>query len=90
MGAKSEDSEQYTSENTDESILKTYKLKEISTQKETKYICKECGKQMTRQGTLNAHKRAVHEGIKYPCSQCQHQSSSKGHLHDTEERFMKE
>ena len=80
MEAKSEDSEHYTSENKDKSIVKRYKLKASSMQKEMRYICKECGKQNTTQGNLNAHKRAVHEGIKYPCGQCQHLSTSKGSL----------
>ena len=29
---------------------------------------------------LARHKRAVHEGIKYPCGQCQHEATSKGSL----------
>ena len=80
MEAKSEDSEQYTSEDKDNSIVKRYKLKASSPQKQMRYICKECGKQMTTQSNLNAHKRSAHEGIKYPCRQCQHQATSRGSL----------
>ena len=31
-------------------------------------------------GDLAKHKRAVHEGVKYPCGQCNHQATSKGDL----------
>ena len=34
----------------------------------------------TSMGVLARHKRAVHEGVKYPCGQCGHQASSKGNL----------
>ena len=27
-----------------------------------KYLCRQCGKQFSQKGPLNAHKRAVHEG----------------------------
>ena len=80
MEAKSEDSEQYTSEDKDNSIVKRYKLKASSPQKQMRYICKECGKQMTTQSSLKTHKRSVHEGIKYPCEQCQYQATRKYHL----------
>ena len=90
MEAESEDSEQLTSENTDNFFVKRYNLKASSIQKEIRYICKECGKQMTKQSSLNAHRRAIHEGIKYPCGQCQHESTSKGNLVNTKELFMKE
>ena len=29
---------------------------------------------------LRKHKRAVHEGVKYPCRQCGYQATSNGHL----------
>ena len=32
------------------------------------------------QSNLAVHKRAVHEGLKFPCGQCKHQSTSKGNL----------
>ena len=28
--------------------------------------------------TLAQHKREVHEGVKYPCGQCNYQATSKG------------
>ena len=31
-------------------------------------------------GNLAEHKRAVHEGVKYPCEQCNYQATSKGNL----------
>ena len=74
------DSEQYSSENTDNSVVNRYKLKASSTQKEMRYICKECGKQIKSQSNLYAHMRAVHEGIKYPCEQCDYQATSKRNL----------
>ena len=75
MEAESEDSEQLTSENTDSFFVKRYNLKASSIQKEMRYICKECGKQMTKRSNLNARKRAVHEGIKYPCGQCLYEAT---------------
>ena len=30
-----------------------------------------------RQGSLAEHKRSVHESVKYQCSECDHQSTSK-------------
>ena len=34
----------------------------------------------TSQSNLAKHKRAVHEGVKYFCRQCDHQASSKSNL----------
>ena len=42
--------------------------------KVTKYI------QSTSKEDLAQHRRAVHEGVQYPCGQCGHQSTSKGNL----------
>ena len=72
MEAKSETTEQLSSGNTDNSLVKRFKLKASSTEKGTRYSCKECGRKMMNQSSLNTHTRAVHEGIKYPCGQCQH------------------
>ena len=38
--------------------------KELLSEKGRKYNCKECGKQMSKMGNLNAHIRAAHEGVK--------------------------
>ena len=35
---------------------------------------------MANKGSLNAHERADHEGIKFPCGQCEHQATTKGDL----------
>ena len=78
--ARSEETGQHSLRNTDISNANSYKLTACSTEKGIKFICKECGKQMTKQNNLNAHIRAIHQGIKYPCGQCQHQATSKGNL----------
>ena len=35
---------------------------------------------MTIRGDLSIHKRAVHEGVKYPCGQCNYQATTQGSL----------
>ena len=35
--------------------------------KESNFSCGECGNEFTRQSYLTEHRRAVHEGVKYPC-----------------------
>ena len=42
--------------------------------KDTEYI------QSTSKGDLSQLKRAVHEGVKYPCGHCDYQATSKGNL----------
>ena len=39
-----------------------------------------CDHKANSKGQLCQHKRAVHEGVKYPCRQCDHKATSKGHL----------
>ena len=78
--AKSEEAKRLSLENTYDTLIKGYMLKATSTENETRYNCKECGKQMTNKSNLNAHIRAIHEGIKHPCGQCQYEATSKGHL----------
>ena len=34
----------------------------------------------TSEGSFTQHQSAVHEGVKYPCSQCNFQANSRGHL----------
>ena len=65
-----------TEAKSDDSLAKRYKLSST----ETRYSCKECGKQMINQSNLNAHIRSIHEGIKYPCGQCQYEATTKGDL----------
>ena len=48
---------------------KSKETKELLSEKVRKYNCEECGKQMSKMSNLNAHIRAVHDGIKYPCQQ---------------------
>ena len=62
------------------SKTKSTETKELLSEKGRKSTCKECGKQMSKMGNLNAHIRAVHEGVKYPCQQCLYQATTKGHL----------
>ena len=59
---------------------KSKATKELLSETERKYDCKECGKQMSNMGNLNAHIRAAHEGVKYPCQQCLYQATTKGSL----------
>ena len=51
-------------------MTKSKATKELLPENGRKYICKECGKQMSNMGNLNAHIRAAHEGVKYTCQQC--------------------
>ena len=80
MDVKSEETVHRSSGNTDNSILKRWKVKASSSEKGNKYSCKECGKQMIKLSNLKYHIRSIHEGIKYPCGQCQHEATSKGNL----------
>ena len=80
MEAKSEENAQFSLRNPDASLIKRCKLKASLAEKRTRYQCKECGKQMINQSSLNAHIRSSHEGIKYPCGLCQHEATSKGNL----------
>ena len=80
MEAKSGETGQLSSENTNDCLIKRYKLKASSTEKGTRFKCEECGKQMINQSNLNGHIRSFQEGIKYPCGQCQYEATSKGHL----------
>ena len=89
MEAKSVEAEQHYSETTDKLLVKGCKSKASSTQKEIRYICKECGKQIRKQSSINSHKRANHEGIKYPCGQCQHEATKVGCL-DQHKRLVHE
>ena len=59
---------------------KSKAAKELLSEKERKYDCKECGKQLSNMGNLNAHIRAAHERVKYPCQQCLYKTTTKGSL----------
>ena len=43
------------------------------------YSCDICGLQIQKR-SLVRHKKNLHEGVKYPCRQCNHEASSKGNL----------
>ena len=43
-------------------------------------MCKECGKMFSSKGTMMVHYRSKHEGIKYPCNQCDYQATTQGSL----------
>ena len=78
--AKSEETEQLSAGNTDDTLVKRFKLKASSIEKGKRYNCEECGRKMMNRSSLNTHIRSIHEGIKYPCGQCQYQATSKGNL----------
>ena len=54
-----------------------------------KYSCWQCDHEVTSKGDLNRHKRAVHEGAKYPSRQCCHKATSNVVLINTKENFLK-
>ena len=39
-------------------------------------------KRFTQKGNLEEHKRAVHEGVKFPCTQCDKRFNHKGNLEE--------
>ena len=42
--------------------------------------CPECGKVFSTKTNMGKHYRSKHEGIKYPCNQCDYQATRKDHL----------
>ena len=42
--------------------------------------CPECGAVFTQKGSMVKHYRSKHEGIKYPCNQCDYKAKQKGNL----------
>ena len=44
--------------------------------KDEKDNCDICGYQVSNKKNLARHKKIVHEGVKYPCRQCDYQSTS--------------
>ena len=42
--------------------------------------CPKCGKVFSRKDHLVQHHRSIHEGIKYPCNQCDYQATEKAKL----------
>ena len=49
-------------------------------------ICNECGKQFSYKAGLHTHKKSIHEGLKYPCNQCNYigtrKDSPKRHINN--------
>ena len=45
-----------------------------------KYPCGKCEYQATTKGSVDRHRKSVHEGIRYPCRQCEYQAATKGNL----------
>ena len=43
-------------------------------------VCPECGAKYSNRSTMLKHYRSKHEGIKYPCNQCDYQATEKGNL----------
>ena len=44
------------------------------------FFCQECGAGFTHKGTMNLHYKSIHQGVKYPCSQCDYQANQLGNL----------
>ena len=42
--------------------------------------CTECGHRVKSGSSLSQHIRVVHEGMKYPCRQCDYKATSQNHL----------
>ena len=42
--------------------------------------CPECGKEFAHRYVMLKHYRSVHEGIKYPCNQCDYQATQQSSL----------
>ena len=42
--------------------------------------CPECGKEFTKKTSMVTHYRSIHEGIKYPCNQCDYQATTQSNL----------
>ena len=42
--------------------------------------CPKCGTVFTRKDNMLTHYRSIHEGIKYPCNQCDYQATQKDSL----------
>ena len=48
--------------------------------KEKKYDSVLFGHQVSHKNSLAKHKKIVHEGVKFPCGQCNIQATLKGNL----------
>jgi len=44
------------------------------------YICPKCNKSFTQRRNLQEHIKTVHEGIRIPCTMCEHTASTKSNL----------
>ena len=42
--------------------------------------CPECGAEFTAKSSMVTHYRSKHEGVKYPCNQCDYQATTQGNL----------
>ena len=45
-----------------------------------KFSCSICGCQVSQKNNLERHKRAVHEGFRYPCRICDYEATTQGSL----------
>ena len=44
------------------------------------FHCQKCEKRFSSQGALYNHNKSSHEGVKYPCTECNYKATQKGHL----------
>ena len=44
------------------------------------FSCTECGKTCSEKSNLTKHVQSMHEGIVYPCTNCDHKAKQTGHL----------
>merc|ERR1712129_61636 len=64
----------------DESLTKTTSEAEPWNKVDSNTVCSICNKKFSASYSLDEHKKAVHEGIRFPCDFCDHISSSKRNL----------
>ena len=47
---------------------------------DSRYDCDQCNKTYSRSGALSAHKKQVHQGVKFVCDQCDYHATQKNTL----------
>ena len=55
-------------------------MNESKSKKAKQLFSEEFGKTMLNKCSLERHRRSVHEGLKYPCQQCEYQATRKESL----------
>ena len=54
--------------------------KKFKRTEDLQYLCDQCDKQFTQQGSLSRHIHSAHESVKYACNQCDYQATRQDHL----------